>query len=51
MTLINCKIELKPIWAKYCVLPANDNDNDNEKVNDIILTIKDTKLYVSVVFL
>ena len=50
MTLINCKIELKPKWTKYCISSTNDNDNDNEKVNDINLTSKDTKLYVSVVF-
>ena len=46
MPLINCKVELKLKWTKYCVLSAagadvNGNDNDN-----IIFTIKDTKLYV-----
>ena len=35
MPLINCKIELKLKWRKYCVLPAvnhhaNDNDNNND---------------------
>ena len=51
MPLINCKIELKLKWTKYCVLPANDydNDNDNDNANNIIFTIKDTKLYVPVV--
>ena len=52
MPLINCKVELKLKWTKYCVLfPAgidiiNGNDNDN----NIIFT-KDTKLYVPVVTL
>ena len=46
MPLINCKVELKLKWTKYCVLSAagadvNGNDNDN-----IIFTIKDTKLYL-----
>ena len=35
MPLINCKIELKLKWRKYCVLSAvnhhaNDNDNNND---------------------
>ena len=39
--------------GKCCFLSANgnDNDHDNAKVNNIIFTIKDTKLYVSVVTL
>ena len=39
--------------GKCCFLSANgnDNDRDNAKVNNIIFTIKDTKLYVSVVTL
>ena len=45
MPLINCKINLKLKWTKYCVFCANDNDNDN--ANNIIFTIKDTKLYIS----
>ena len=49
MPLINCKVELKLKWTKYCVLSANGNDNDNE--NNIIFTIKDTKFYVPVVTL
>ena len=54
MPLINCKVELKPKWTKYCVLSAagNENDvNDNTNGNNIIFTIKDTKLYVPVVSL
>ena len=45
MPLINCKVELKLIWTKHCVLSAAGN-NDN-----IIFTIKDKKLYVPVVTL
>ena len=55
MPLINCKVELKLKWTKYCVLSAlcfvNDNVNDNLNGNDITFTIKDTKLYVPVVTL
>ena len=50
MSLINCKVELKLKWKKYCVLSANGNDNVNDNDNaNIIFTIKDTKLYVLVV--
>ena len=49
--LLNCKIELKLKWTKYCVLSAADNDNDNDKDNNIIFDIKDIKLYVSVITL
>ena len=57
MQLINCKVELKIKWTKYCVLPAPGNDNVNGNVNDdvsgnnIIFTIKNTNLYVPVVTL
>ena len=52
MLLINHKIELKLKWTKYYVLPTNGSDNDNDNnANDIIFTIKDTKLYVPVVTL
>ena len=30
MPLINCKVELKLKWTKYCVLSAAGNDNDND---------------------
>ena len=48
MPLINCKVELKLDWAKYCVLSAagNDNVNNNENDNDgnnVIFTIKGKK--------
>ena len=50
MPLIDCKIELKLKWTKYCVLPpaVADTVNGNNNDNDIIFTIKDTKLYVLV---
>ena len=48
---INCKIELKLKWTNYCVLSASDKDNANSALNNIIFTIKDTKLYVRVVTL
>ena len=45
MQLINCKVELKLKWTKYCA------DNTNANSNNTILTIKDTKLYIHVVML
>ena len=51
MPLINCKVELKLKWTKYCVLSAAGADNTNANPNNIIFTIKDTKLYVPVVTL
>ena len=51
MPLIDCKVELKLTWTKYCVLSADGNDIDNANSNNIIFTIKDTKLYVPVVTL
>ena len=54
MPLINCKVELKLKWTKYCVLPAAGNEsniNKDANANNIIFTIKDTKLYVLVVTL
>ena len=49
MPLINYKVELKLKRTEYCVLSAAGADNDNS--NNIIFTIKDTKLYVPVVTL
>ena len=52
MPLIICKVESKLKWRKYCVLFATSADNVNGSVNDnsngnnIIFTIKGTKLYV-----
>ena len=51
MPLIHCKVELKLKWTKYCILSAAGNDNTNANPNNIISTIKHTKLYVSVVTL
>ena len=54
MPLNNCKVELKVKWTKYCVLSAASNENnanENGNANNIILTPKDTKLYVHVVTL
>ena len=48
MQLINCKVELTLKLTKYCVLSAAGNDNN---ANNIISTIKHTKLYVPVVTL
>ena len=49
--MINCEIELKLKWTKYCVFSAagNESINDNDNGNNIIFTIKGTKLYVPVV--
>ena len=50
--LLNCKVELKLRWTKYCVFSVAGTDNVNgNDYDNIILTIKDTKLYVSVLTL
>ena len=53
MPLINCKVEFKLKWTKCCVLSAADNVNinDNNNVNNIIFTMKDTRLYILLVTL
>ena len=51
MPLINCNLELKLKWAKYCALSADGAENANDNSNNISFTIKDTKLYVPVVTL
>ena len=48
MPLINCKVELKLKWTKYCVLPVTGNKNDisnNDNANSLSFTIlaKDLK--------
>ena len=51
MPLINCKAELKLKWTKYCALSAGGTENvinEDANANNIIFTIKDTKLYVPV---
>ena len=47
----NCKVELKLKLTKCCVLSTAGADNTNANPNNIIFTIKDTKLYVAVVTL
>ena len=53
MALINCRVKLKLRWSKHCILfvAGTDNANGNNDDNNIIFTIKDTKLYVPVVTL
>ena len=51
MPLINWKVELKRKWMNHCVLSANGNDNIDADPNNIIFTIKGTKLYVPIVTL
>ena len=49
--MIDCKVEVKLRWTKYCVLSLAGTDNpiDNDINNNIIFTIKDTKRFVPVV--
>ena len=51
MPSINSKVELKIKLTRYCVLSAAAADNANANPNNISFTIKDTRLYVSVVTL
>ena len=51
MSSINWKLELKLKSAKYCVLSPPGNNNDNDRDDKIISTIKDTKLCIPVVTL
>ena len=51
MPLINCKVGLKLKWTNYCILTSKGTDNTDPDHDDIIFTIKDTKLYVLVVTL
>ena len=48
---LNCKVELKLKWTKYCVLSVEGTDNDGANPNNIIFTIKETKLFDPVVTL
>ena len=43
MPLINCKVELKLKWTKYCVLAATGAENANADSND---TISKTQNYM-----
>ena len=49
MPLTNCKIELKNKWSKHFVLAAADSNNTGGNPDNIIFTIKDTRLYSSAV--
>ena len=52
MPLINCKVELKLKWTKYCVFSGAGNENEisnDDNALNIIFTFKYTKLYVPVV--
>ena len=46
--MINCKVELKLKWTSYCVFSAAGGHNANANPNNLIFTIRDTKLYVPV---
>ena len=51
MPLINCKVEVKLRWTKYCVssVLGNENDNANTDSDKCFFTIKDTNLNVPAV--
>ena len=51
MPLINCKDELELRWTKHCVQASVGVENHDAHSNNIIFTIKGTKLYVPVVTL
>ena len=51
MLFINCKVELKLKWTKYCILSEAGADISNANSNNIIFTNKDTKLYGPIVTL
>ena len=44
----NSKVNLKHKWSKHCVLASTGTENADDNSDN---TIKDTKLYVTVVFL
>ena len=55
MPLINCKVELKFTWANHCHLSvlyaANADNDDGDNSQNIIFTVKYTKLYIPIVIL
>ena len=50
MPLINYKVEFKFRWTEYRVffVLGKENDNANADSNNVVFTLKDTKLYLSV---
>ena len=49
--MINCKDESTFEWIKHCVLATACVDNPNAHPNNIICTIKNTKLFIPIVTL
>lgn len=46
MVMINWKVELKLKWETHFVLTATGSNNTNDNGDNIIVTIKDIKVYV-----
>ena len=46
MVMINWKVELKLKWETHFVLTATGSNNTNGNGDNIIVTIKDIKVYV-----
>ena len=46
MVMINWKVELKLKWETHFVLAATGSNNTNDNGDNIIVTIKDIKVYV-----
>ena len=44
MPLINCKVELKLKWTKYCVLASNSTDNIDTDCYKLFLLSKTQKV-------
>ena len=40
MLLVNCKVELKLKWTKYCALSVVGNDNTNDNLAVLVLLRK-----------
>ena len=51
LPLTDYKVELKLRWKKHCILASADVENGHSNSNNVIITIKDIKLYVPVVTL
>ena len=51
MPSINCKVEVKLKWTKYCALASIGNNNHGANSNHTIFVINDAKLYVPVITL